>query len=92
MCDNGIRKHQEDLAMKKFKEYLKQLREIMGEAMLELFMYLFFIGIGCAVFALFGQFDAFENQDGDTLILVGILAFVVVVTVICKIIDFFKKK
>lgn len=78
--------------MKKFKEYLKQLREIMGEAMLELFMYLFFIGIGCAVFALFGQFDAFENQDGDTLILVGILAFVVVVTVICKIIDFFKKK
>ena len=78
--------------MKKFKEYLKQLREIMGEAMLELFMYLFFIGIGCAVFALFGQFDAFENKDGDTLILVGILAFVVVVTVICKIIDFFKKK
>ena len=78
--------------MKKFKEYLKQLREIMGEAMLELFLYLFFIGIGCAVFALFGQFDAFENQDGDTLILVGILAFVVVVTVICKIIDFFKKK
>ena len=78
--------------MKKFKEYLKRLRDNMGEAMLELFMYLFFIGIGCAVFALFGQFDAFENKDGDTLILVGILAFVVVVTVICKIIDFFKKK
>lgn len=78
--------------MKKVKEYLKRLRDTMGEAMLELFMYLFFIGIGCAVFALFGQFDAFENQDGDTLVLVGILAFVVVVTVICKIIDFFKKK
>ena len=78
--------------MKKFKEYLKLLRDIMGEAMLELFIYLFFLGIGCAVFALFGQFDAFENKDGDTLILVGILAFVVVVTVICKIIDFFKKK
>ena len=49
--------------MKKFKEYLKLLRDIMGEAMLELFMYLFFLGIGCAVFALFGQFDAFENMD-----------------------------
>lgn len=78
--------------MKKLKEYLKRLRESMGEAMLELFMYLFFIGIGCAIFALFGQFDAFENQDGDTLVLVGILALVVVVTVVCKIIDFFKKK
>ena len=78
--------------MKKFKEYLKLLRDIMGEAMLELSMYLFFIGIGCAVFALFGQFDAFENQDGDTLVLVGILALVVVVTVISKIISFFKKK
>ena len=78
--------------MKKFKEYLKGLWGIMGEAMLELFIYLFFLGIGCGVFALFGQFDAFENQDGDTLILVGILALVVVVTVISKIISFFKKK
>ena len=78
--------------MKKFKEYLKGLWDIMGEAMLELFIYLFFIGIGCAVFALFGQSDAFENQDWDTLILVGILALVVVVTVISKIISFFKKK
>lgn len=78
--------------MKKLKEYLKRLRDSMGEAMIELFMYLFFVGIGCAVFALFGQFDAFENQDGDTLVLVGILALVVVVTVVSKIIDFFKKK
>ena len=78
--------------MKKFKEYLKLLRDIMGEAMLELFLYLFFIGIGCAVFALFGQIDAFENQDGDTLVLVGILALVVVFTLISKIISFFKKK
>ena len=78
--------------MKKFKEYLKLLRDIMGEAMLELFMYLFFLGIGCAVFALFGQFDAFENKDWDTLILVGILVLVVVVTVISKTISFFKKK
>ena len=78
--------------MKKIKEYLKGLWDIMGEAMLELFLYLFFIGIGCAVFALFGQFDAFENQDGDTLVLVGILALVVVVTLISKIISFFKKK
>lgn len=78
--------------MKKFKEYLKLLRDIMGEAMLELFMYLFFLGIGCAVFALFGQFDAFENKDWDTLILVGILALVMVVTLISKIISFFKKK
>ena len=78
--------------MKKLKEYLKRLRDSMGEAMIELFIYLFFVGIGCAVFALFGQFDAFENQDGDTLVLVGILALVVVVTVVCKIIDFFKKK
>lgn len=78
--------------MKKFKEYLKRLRDSMGEAMVELFMYLFFVGIGCAIFALFGQFDAFENKDGDTLVLVGILALVVVVTVVCKIIDFFKKK
>ena len=78
--------------MKKFKEYLKGLWDIMGEAMLELFIYLFFIGIGCAVFALFGQFDAFENQDGDTLVLVGILALVVMVTLISKLISFFKKK
>ena len=78
--------------MKKFKEYLKGLWDIMGEALLELFMYLFFIGIGCAVFALFGQIDAFENQDWDTLVLVGILALVVVVTLISKIISFFKKK
>ena len=78
--------------MKKFKEYLKQLRDNMGEALLELFMYLFFIGIGCGVFALFGRFDAFENIDGDTLFLVGILALVVVTTVICKVIQFFKKK
>ena len=49
--------------MKKFKEYLKRLRDSMGEAMVELFMYLFFVGIGCAIFALFGQFDAFENKD-----------------------------
>ena len=78
--------------MKKFKEYLKRLRDSMGEAMVELFMYLFFVGIGCAIFALFGQFDAFENKDGDTLVLVGILALVVVVTGVFKIIDFFKKK
>ena len=78
--------------MKKFKEYLKGLWESLGEAMMELFLYVLFIGIGCGIFALFGQFDAFENQDGDTLILVGILALVVVVTVISKIISFFKKK
>ena len=78
--------------MKKFKEYLKQLRDNMGEALLELFMYLFFIGIGCGVFALFGKFDAFENIDGDTLALVGILALVVVTAVVCKVIQFFKKK
>ena len=78
--------------MKKFKEYLKQLRDNMGEALLELFMYLFFIGIGCGVFALFGRFDAFENIDGDTLALVGILALVVVTAVVCKVIQFFKKK
>ena len=51
-----------------------------------------FIGIGCGIFALFGKFDAFENIDGDTLFLVGILALVVVTTVVCKIIQFFKKK
>ena len=78
--------------MKKFREYLKRLMESMGEAILELFLYLFFIGIGCAVFALFGKIDAFENQDGDTLFLVGFLVLVVAVTVICKIIGFFKKK
>ena len=78
--------------MKKLKEYLKGLWDIMGEALLELFMYLFFIGIGCGIFALFGKFDALENIDGDTLGLVGILALVVVVTVISKIISFFKKK
>ena len=78
--------------MKKFKEYLKGLWESLGEALLELFMYLFFIGIGCGIFALFGKFDALENIDWDTLVLVGILALVVVVTVISKIISFFKKK
>ena len=78
--------------MKKFKEYLRKFMESLGEAMMELFLYALFIGIGCGVFALFGQFDAFENQDGDTLVLVGILALVVVVTVISKIISFFKKK
>ena len=78
--------------MKKFKEYLRKLMESLGEAMMELFLYALFIGIGYAVFALFGQFDAFENQDGDTLVLVGILALVVVVTLISKIISFFKKK
>ena len=78
--------------MKKFKEYLRKFKENLGEAMMELFLYALFIGIGCGIFALFGQFDAFENQDGDTLGLVGILALVVVVTVISKIISFFKKK
>ena len=51
-----------------------------------------FIGIGCGIFALFGKFDALENIDGDTLALVGILALVVVTAVVCKIIQFFKKK
>ena len=78
--------------MKKFKEYLRKFMESLGEAMMELFLYALFIGIGCGVFALFGQFDAFENQDGDTLVLVGILALVVMVTLISKIISFFKKK
>lgn len=78
--------------MKKFREYLKQLGNTMGEAIGELFLYLLFIGIGCGAFALFGKFDAFENIDGDTLFLVGILAFVVLTTVICKLIDRFKKK
>ena len=78
--------------MKKFKEYLKGLWESLGEAMMELFLYVLFIGIGCGIFALFGKFDALENIDGDTLGLVGILALVVVVTVISKIISFFKKK
>ena len=78
--------------MKKFKEYLKRLKENAGEAVMELFLYALFIGIGCGVFALFGKFDALENIDGDTLILVGILALVVVTTVICKIVQFFQKK
>ena len=78
--------------MEKLKEHLKRLGNILGEGLGELFMYLLFIGIGCAAFALFGKFDAFENIDGDTLFLVGILAFVVVTTIICKIIDFFNKK
>lgn len=78
--------------MKKFKEYLKRLSVSMGDAFAELLMYLFFLAVGCGVFALFGQLDAFENQDGDTLVLVGILGFVVLATVISKIIGFFKKK
>ena len=71
---------------------MKKFMEILGEAIGELFLYALFIGIGCGIFALFGKFDAFENIDGDTLFLVGILALVVVVTVISKIISFFKKK
>lgn len=78
--------------MKKFKEYLKRLSAAMSEAFAELLLYLFFLALGCGVFALFGQLDAFENQDGDTLILVGILGFLVLATVISKIIGFFKKK
>ena len=71
---------------------MKKFMEILGEAIGELFLYALFIGIGCGVFALFGRFDAFENIDGDTLFLVGILALVVVTTVVCKIIQFFRKK
>ena len=71
---------------------MKKFMEILGDAVMELFLYALFIGIGCGVFALFGKFDAFENIDGDTLALVGILALVVVTTVICKVIQFFKKK
>ena len=71
---------------------MKKFMEILGEAIGELFLYALFIGIGCGIFALFGKFDALENIDGDTLFLVGILALVVVTTVICKVIQFFKKK
>ena len=71
---------------------MKKFMEILGEAIGELFLYALFIGIGCGIFALFGKFDAFENIDGDTLALVGILALVVVTTVVCKVIQFFKKK
>ena len=71
---------------------MKKFMEILGEAIGELFLYALFIGIGCRIFALFGKFDALENIDGDTLVLVGILALVVVTTVVCKIIQFFKKK
>ena len=71
---------------------MKKFMEILGEAIGELFLYALFIGIGCGIFALFGKFDALENIDGDTLFLVGILALVVVTTVVCKIIQFFKKK
>ena len=71
---------------------MKKFMEILGEAIGELFLYALFIGIGCGVFALFGRFDAFENIDGDTLFLVGILALVVVTAVVCKVIQFFKKK
>ena len=71
---------------------MKKFMEILGEAIGELFLYALFIGIGCGIFALFGKFDALENIDGDTLVLVGILALVVVTTVICKVIQFFKKK
>lgn len=78
--------------MKKLQENWKKFKENLGDAMMELFLYALFIGIGCGVFALFGRFDAFENIDGDTLFLVGILSLVVVTTVICKVIQFFKKK
>ena len=78
--------------MKKFQENWKKFKENLGDAMMELFLYALFIGIGCGIFALFGKFDALENIDGDTLFLVGILALVVVTTVVCKIIQFFKKK
>ena len=71
---------------------MKKFMEILGEAIGELFLYALFIGIGCGIFALFGKFDALENIDGDTLFLVGILALVVVTTVVCKIIQFFRKK
>ena len=71
---------------------MKKFMEILGEAIGELFLYALFIGIGCGIFALFGKFDAFENIDGDTLFLVGILALVVVTTVVCKVIQFFRKK
>ena len=71
---------------------MKKFMEILGEAIGELFLYALFIGIGCGIFALFGKFDALENIDGDTLFLVGILALVVVTTVVCKVIQFFRKK
>ena len=71
---------------------MKKFIEILGETIGELFVYALFIGIGCGVFALFGKFDALENIDGDTLFLVGILALVVVTTLVCKVIQFFKKK
>ena len=78
--------------MKKFQENWKKFKENLGDAMMELFLYALFIGIGCGIFALFGKFDALENIDGDTLFLVGILALVVVTTVVCKVIQFFMKK
>ena len=71
---------------------MKKFIEILGETIGELFVYALFIGIGCGIFALFGKFDALENIDGDTLFLVGILALVVVTTLVCKVIQFFKKK
>ena len=74
--------------MKKDKQ---RLREALLEGLLEIVLTLIFLGIGALIIRLFGVNLGSPNMDGDLILLLGIVVFLVVMGTIVALIQWFKK-
>ena len=74
------------------KDVWEKRREGCLEAILELIFSLVLFGIGAVVLALFGKIDALDQWDGETVMLIGIVAICVIVAIVSAIVAAVKKK
>ena len=70
----------------------KKLRLALLDALAELVLSLIFFGFGLLILRVFGvKFDAL-NMDGDLIMLLGIVVFVVIVAVVYALVRWGKKR
>lgn len=69
----------------------QRLREALLEGLLEIVLTLIFFGIGVLIIRLFGIPLDSPNMDGDLILLLGIVVFLVVMGTILALIQWFKK-
>ena len=79
--------------MKKDKNKNKhKFREALSEGLAEIVLTLIFFGIGALILALFGVNWDSPSIDGDSIILLGIVAISVISAAVCALVQWFKKK
>lgn len=74
------------------KKEKKKLKEVFFEGLLEIVLTLIFFGIGALIVSAFGVNWDSPSIDGDSIILLGIVAISVISAAVCALVQWFKKK